>query len=125
MKTMMIAFAAFAMAGTAHAETKTLKCSTGREFERFEATLDGSDFDPNSGYFSVTKASVVDNYATAQLICTGHTLNHISCVGFWFGINETVVDVSTSQTEKGLFAVHKNLTPSPVQDSAPWACQVL
>lgn len=106
------------------AHVQTLSCTTGRDFESFSAKLDASGYDVGSGFFDVTNARIVDNYATAQLLCTGHTLAEIDCVGFWFGIGSEVVEVTTTKAND-LTASYAPLKGDLVKmHSGPWACTV-
>ena len=107
---------------TAVSGVQTLVCSAG-PFTEFRAKLDTTGYDPGSGYFDVRNARVVDNYATATLICTGHTLEEIDCIGFWFGIAEHIAEVTTKNTSSGLTASYVSLRGDLVKMSTPpWAC---
>jgi hypothetical protein len=106
--------------------TSKLQCTPGTNFRRFDATLDASGFEPGSGYFDVRDARIMDGYATAQLLCTGHELGSIDCVGFWFGVGEEIAEVTTAADQDGglsvTFASLKGtLVKSP---TSPWPCTV-
>ena len=104
--------------------TQTMKCASGRAYESFTAKLDDSAYAKGSGYFDVVDASIVDNYASASLICSGHTESTVSCVGFWFGSGDMIVQVTTQVQDGKLTASHHNLTSSPVVDAAGWNCSI-
>ena len=102
---------------------QTLACGAGPH-TAFKATLDPTGFDPGSGYFYVRNARVRDNFAAAELICTGHQLAEITCVGFWFGLGEHVAEVTTKDDGTGLTASHRSLKGDLVGPSADWPCTV-
>ncbi len=112
-------------AAKAQKAVKQLTCSSGSDFQVFHAKLDGTAFDPGSGYFDVEDATINDNYAAATLICTGHTLEEIDCVGFWFYSGTDVVEVTTAKTAQGLTAAYHPLKGDLVKmHTPPWACTV-
>src|SRR5439155_24211404 len=99
---------------------QTLKCAPSGNFREFTATLDGSGYDAGSGYFDVRDASVNDGYATAPLICTGHTQAEIDCIGFWFDISSEVAEVTLANDATGLTASHVSLRGDLVHAGGPW-----
>jgi hypothetical protein len=102
-----------------------LQCTPGTAFQRFDATLDASGYDPGSGFFDVRDARIMDSYATARLLCTGHELASIECVGFWFDSGNEIVEVTTAD-DQGLSATFASLKGSLVASpKKPWACTVM
>ena len=70
-------------------------------------------------------ARIVDNYATATLMCTGHQLDAIDCVGYWFDIGSEIGEVTTAQGSDGLTASYAPLKGDLVRmHSPPWRCTV-
>jgi hypothetical protein len=109
---------------TAQGDVQTLRCTSGGA-DLFKATLDGSSYDPGSGVFDVSDATIRDNYATATLICTGHTLPEIDCIGFWFDLAEQVGEVTTANGASGLTASYVAVRGDLVfMSTPPWACTV-
>jgi hypothetical protein len=109
---------------SANGSVKTLECSAA-PYMTFRAKLDSSGWDPGSGFFSARNARIIDNYASASLICTGHTLTEIDCIGFWFDISEQVAEVTTQDNGGGLTASYVSLKGDLVNMSTPpWACTV-
>jgi hypothetical protein len=80
---------------------RQLACKGSDPFKTFTATLDGSVYDAGSGYFDVTEPFIMDNYSTARLICAGHSLGQIDCVGFWFGLGGNIAEVTVAQDDTG------------------------
>jgi hypothetical protein len=123
-KQIFVLFLALVGFQSAHAATQSLVCTSGNDFERFGATLDDSSFDAGSGLFRVEKAWINDNYANAQLLCTGYRLGEITCVGFWFNQGSRIVKV-TVRNQDGVFkAVHTELEGGPIYNTSPWPCTV-
>jgi len=107
-------------------QTKSLSCSGGPSFEVFKATLDYSGYDPKSGYFSVKDASVIDNYATAQLICVGYSLESIDCVGYVFGARGNVIELNlTKSNATGVWSAQYTPIVGDLvqQHDGPWPCK--
>jgi hypothetical protein len=103
---------------------QTLRCTSGFSDE-FRATLDASGFEPGSGYFDVRDARIRDNYAAAELICTGHTLGEIDCIGFWFDIGDEIGEVKTTSDGTTLTAAYAPLKGDLVHmRTPPWSCTV-
>jgi hypothetical protein len=101
-----------------------LQCTPGVAFQHFDATLDASGYEPGSGFFEVRDAQIMDSYATARLLCTGHELASIDCVGFWFESGNEIVEVKTAD-DQGLSATFASLKGSLVASpTKPWACTV-
>lgn len=110
--------------GTQGGTVQTLSCSLGN-FREFRATLDGTGYQAGSGYFDARDARVMDGYATAELICVGHRLEEIDCIGFWFGVASEVAEVTTTNGATGLTASHSSLRGDLVHmNSSPWPCTV-
>jgi hypothetical protein len=110
--------------GTRPTSMQHLLCTSGRAFETFSAQLDYSGFDQASGLFDARDARIVDNYATAQLLCTGHRLAEIDCVGFWFDQGEDIVEVTTSRGNP-VTAQYAPLKGNLVRmHTPPWVCTV-
>lgn len=114
----------FGLSASAQSKVQHLFCTTGAYYERFTATLDPSSFDAKSGLFRVVDAHITDNYATARLHCTGHRLEEIACVGFWFDSSNEIVEVKTSKKDGVLGASYRPLVGSYQQTPGPWECTV-
>jgi len=112
-------------AQAAEPQKQKLECRNGdRDFESFSAELDYTPYVPGSNYFLVRNAHILNNYATARLICAGHTLGDISCVGFWFDVGSQIVHVKVSKKNGDLVANSENLTSSAAGIAQNWKCQV-
>ncbi|HTL12544.1 MAG TPA: hypothetical protein VL588_08665 [Bdellovibrionota bacterium] len=111
--------------GHANPTTQTLNCVGDTQWERLELTLDYRDFDAGSGYFNVTQANIVDNYASAQLTCTGHRPDEITCIGFLFGIGDYITKISVRKEGDKLVAQSKMLEGDMDPFHAmPWQCTI-
>ena len=105
-------------------DVRTLRCSSEGANE-FRATLDGSTYDPGSGLFDVRDAAFRDNYATADLICTGHSLAAVDCIGFWLDLPEQVGEVTTTSSATGVTAAYATVRGDLVgMSNVPWPCSV-
>ena len=113
----------------------TLRCQSSSGAASMQMTLDYSSFVPGSGLFVPTRASITDNYRSADLVCIGSSFKQgaVHCVGYQNGGRDTIMDVTI---EKGADAaknslVHASYTflrspsgdPSP-QTPGPWPCEV-
>ena len=113
---------------------RQLECRKGGSYSTsFHATLDDSGWAPGSGYFTVTAASIMDNYhSAAPLVCVGNDFKStISCVGYDNGVSGTLVQVTLTPTPSGLpTASYRFLNISadpmarPPQTKGPWDCSV-
>lgn len=109
----------------ADANTKNLVCTSGRQYEKFEATLDYSGFSPKSTYFEVTYASIIDNFVSGNLICAGHALDDVQCTGFAFNIPDHIIVVDLQATDGKFFASYETLRGElPAQHNGPWPCEL-
>jgi hypothetical protein len=107
--------------GAQGGSVQTLICSSS-EFQQFQATLDGSNYTAGSGYVDARAARIVDNFATASLICTGHRPEDIDCIGFFFDIASEVGEVTTTNGATGLTASWVALRGNAVHGGGPWPC---
>ena len=105
------------------AKTAVLQCSSPNPYQSFGANLDYSAFDKNSGYFDVKEATIQDNYATANLICSGYTVKEIGCVGFWFDTSEHIVEVQIVNHKGNLSAIYRALKGVQLK-GGPWPCVI-
>jgi hypothetical protein len=125
MKKLLIA-AVILIASKAQAQGKQEKlvCTNGPEYQTFRATLDHGSYTPSSGFFNVKNANIVDNYATARLLCRGHRLDEITCVGFWFESSQDIVEVTVSRRNKNLEVRYKALKGEIMGSGGGWPCSV-
>ena len=111
------------IASIAWTKTANLECSNS-PYTKFNATLDDSTFEKGSGFFDIKKASIRDNYASAELICAGYSLNEIACVGFWFNFPGYIVEVKLKNKAGAYSAIYKTLSDDrPLQNSS-WPCTI-
>jgi hypothetical protein len=113
---------------------RQLECRKGGSSSTsFHATLDDSGWAPGSGYFTVTAASIMDNYhSAAPLVCVGNDFKRpISCVGYDNGDSGTLVQVTLTPTPTGLptasyrfLNISEDPVARPPQTKGPWDCSV-
>ncbi len=84
-----------------------IECGGG--FKTFSATLDFAGWDPDSGLFTVKNGHLLHNFHTARLICTGHRIEEISCVGYLDEAPSTVIEVSISPSGSDTVATLESL----------------
>ena len=128
MKKLLLIISMIAMPTIAHAEhdLRKLVCSGGENsFKKFDAVLDYSAYDKGSGFFRVRNAGILDNYASARLICSGHELKEIDCVGFWFDRGDLVAQVKIREVDGKLVAAYRTLTGDRLIKGGPIPCEVL
>lgn len=105
------------------AKAASLVCTSGEAYEIFSAKLDHSGFVSGSGLFTIEKASLRDHYATANLICAGHRMEDLGCVGFWFNYRDSIVEVEFTNNHGVFSASFKPLRGmDPV--AGPWPCTI-
>ncbi len=110
----------------AHASQKKLVCSSGNSFETFSATLDNQNYGQEGKYFDVKDGSFVDGYVTAKLLCTGHELGNITCLGFLFGNGNYITKLSVRNIDGVLSATSKQLEGRQIYNynTTPWPCTI-
>ena len=113
-------------ASASASQIRMLECaSENANIEKFEATLDYSAYDANSGFFRVTKASYYDNYITMKTTCRGYSLDNLDCVGFPFESPGYIADVTFKKRDGIYYAQLKALKGPDLQmHNGPWACKI-
>lgn len=107
----------------ASGQTKQLQCTGRPDYQTFNATLDYSGFAAGSGYFSALKASFADDYASAQLICVGNSLEELSCAGYLFNSPGNISEVTLVKQKNGEFAAnHRKVSGKIKLEGGPWPC---
>lgn len=93
---------AFAAATTPAAPLERLSCGDANSaFQRFDMVLDPNPYTPGSDYYWVRRASLLDGYATANLICYNKEPGEYDCVGYWFGVRDVVAEVQVKHQPDG------------------------
>lgn len=123
-KVILLSLATLFSFHTSYAASWSLVCTSGKAYEAFSALLDNKSFDPDSGLFDIKNAQVIDNYARAKLVCAGHRLNEITCVGFWFERGDQIVKVSLQKKNGRFEAIHSQLEGGLIHNTSPWPCKV-
>lgn len=108
------------------AQTKQLECTSGARYELFTAQLDYSSFTPGSGYFVITEAKIVDNYARADLICVGHTLDTVNCMGYMLHSSEGAIQLKLIKKNEDFFVRYKTIAGGfgLKMQNGPWLCNI-
>jgi hypothetical protein len=91
----------------------------------FRAVLDYSSFDPGSGFFHAKNPYFADNYLAAEMICTGYTLDELSCIGFANRLPKEVLEVTFTKSSSSKYSANY----AYIQGGQPgsrggWPCEV-
>lgn len=126
----IITLCTIALAANAYAndnQNRTLVCRGRQTHNFFTANLDGSAFNPSSGFFQAKNADLHIQYATASdMACAGYTLDELSCVGYWFGQPDSIVKIDIKKVGNEVLADVVTLSGSFNANSKnhPWTCKV-
>ncbi len=124
MKHSFFALALAFFAPLALANTKTLECSSGVPYERFKATLDFGDFREGSASFRVKNASFIDNYTGGELVCIGHQLKDVACVGFINLQGDNVAKIDVVESNGQFVAQTRQIAGEIILANSSWPCTV-
>jgi hypothetical protein len=124
----IVAFVAMTLAAQpALAEKKVLKC-TSAPFELFSVTLD--DYRDDGWFSGVSSVFFRDNYSLIgeKMVCAGHHVEDLACVGFVNSIPTAVAQIRIVRTNGKLFHVFTLLTAKPGEDyrekDHSWPCSL-